>query len=320
MRRRARPMSRIFSTAPGPSSSALVGRLLAGRQRHHQVGRFDVAVNQALSCRVLQAERRLPDEIAGPGHGQRAGLIHQALEVHAGDALHHQVMRVEHLTGLEDTHDVRMIQAGGRLHFAAKAAQGVAALEPFFQQHLESDQGAGLRQTRLVDDAHAALAEPVHQDIRTQKQPVGLAAQQSPDLEGVSQPRRTSSSVNGCTSTKCSCNSASSGSASAGTSTGRASATLAGEEAAAGTSSASSSRGGAGEGSTRCLIGGAQRGEQVGAELRKTLAKLVEDQVRLEALSAAPVRGPRGEGLPRRRRPVRENAGNTLRSGRPRRP
>ena len=62
---------------PAGDLRRLVGavlRLAAGGPGDEQIARLDVAVDHALLVGVLQAERRLPDVVAGKRGGQRTGL------------------------------------------------------------------------------------------------------------------------------------------------------------------------------------------------------------------------------------------------------
>ena len=74
----ARPKSRTLTTALVP---------LAGE---HQVARLDVAVDHPVLVGVLQAQRRLVDEVAGVGDRQRPLGLDQLGQVEALDVLHRE--------------------------------------------------------------------------------------------------------------------------------------------------------------------------------------------------------------------------------------
>ena len=59
---------------------------------------------------VSEAGGGLLDVGAGLGHRQRAALLHQAMQVHAFDVLHHEEVGVARLIGVLGPDDVRMVQ------------------------------------------------------------------------------------------------------------------------------------------------------------------------------------------------------------------
>ena len=81
--------------------------LAVGRQQ--QVVRLDVAMDQAALVGVLQAQRRLPDELARLRHRQRAVLLDQPGQVgRSFDVLHDEQVRAADLVGVEGADDVRV--------------------------------------------------------------------------------------------------------------------------------------------------------------------------------------------------------------------
>ena len=68
------PRSRIFTVPAGGAPWV---------RRPQQVARLDVAVNQSLSCAMLESERGLPDVIARGADGQLAVALDQPLQVRA---------------------------------------------------------------------------------------------------------------------------------------------------------------------------------------------------------------------------------------------
>ena len=56
--------------------------------RQHQVGRFDIAMNQAVIMRVLQANGCLADGFAGEIDGKRAVILDGGLQIDSVDPFH----------------------------------------------------------------------------------------------------------------------------------------------------------------------------------------------------------------------------------------
>ena len=112
-------------------------------------------MDQGLLVGVLQALRGLAHEIARLFHGERSAFVHEALQRDAVDKLHHEVMGVAGMVGIDDADNVRMIGAGGRLSLAAEPAHrllvGQAVLAPSHQ---------GYRRSSLAESDGQAAAQP----------------------------------------------------------------------------------------------------------------------------------------------------------------
>ena len=63
------------------------------------------------------------------------------------------------LTDVKDHANIGMIQRGGSLRFALKAAEGLCISSYFFRQEFESDKTVETNVLSLVDDTHPAAAE-----------------------------------------------------------------------------------------------------------------------------------------------------------------
>ncbi len=111
-----------------------------------EVGRLDVAVDQAVFVGVAQAVGRLADEVAGQRDRQRAVLLHVLFEVLAGHVLHDEVAQpfpalAGHLrlAGVEGQDDVGVVQHGQRLHLAVEALQEHRVVVVLGHHDLEGD-------------------------------------------------------------------------------------------------------------------------------------------------------------------------------------
>ena len=88
---------------------------------HEQVGRLDVAVDQAGLVGVLQAEGGLMDVVGGANRVKRAAALDQVLEADAVDVLHDEEVEFAvpvHVVGADD---VGMAQLGDGLGLAVEA-------------------------------------------------------------------------------------------------------------------------------------------------------------------------------------------------------
>ncbi len=136
-------------------------------RRDHDVGRLEVAVDEALFVGVLQAGGDLGEQPGGAGGAQRAVSRDDAVEVPAGDVLHGDVVGAVIDAGLVGEGDVRVIDLAADLHFAPKPGQH-AAFGLARRQHLEGDEPAVPFVAGEVNDAHAALADGGEHLIRPQ--------------------------------------------------------------------------------------------------------------------------------------------------------
>jgi len=116
-------------------------------------------MHQAAFVGVGQAGCRLADVFAGLGDGQGATLLHQAVEIHTLDILHHQKMRVAGLVRVFGPNDVRMIELSQRANFALEAQDVLRPGQVFLVDHLDGDDPFHERVAGLVDLSHAAVAE-----------------------------------------------------------------------------------------------------------------------------------------------------------------
>ena len=94
-------------------------------------------MHQAVLVGVLQAEGRLADDLAGVGHGQRAVLGDQRVQIDAFDQFHHEVMHAVLLARVVGGDDVRMVELAGGFHLAGKSFDYPRIMPPVGGQDLE---------------------------------------------------------------------------------------------------------------------------------------------------------------------------------------
>ncbi len=128
-------------------------------RRPHQVVRLHVAVDHAALVGVLQAERRLPDVLARFGERQRPLALQIGGKTFALDELHDEEVQTAGLVGVEGGDDVRVLQLRRRPHLLLEALHAGRVVDQGWIDDLERDQALHPPVFRLVDGAHAALAE-----------------------------------------------------------------------------------------------------------------------------------------------------------------
>ena len=110
---------------------------------HHQIGRLDVAVNDAGLVRVRQPRAQLRHQLQLLRHRQRRPPLDLLRERLAPDVLHHDERRALELAGVVDVDDVGVVQRGQRPGFAGEALAEIARIEGRVQQ-LEGDETVGV--------------------------------------------------------------------------------------------------------------------------------------------------------------------------------
>ena len=78
-----------------------------------------------------------------------------------------------HLVGVEGADDVGVVELGGGADLAVEAANGVGVVQPLLADELQGDDLAELPVAGLEDLAHAALAQPLQQDVGAEQQVAG---------------------------------------------------------------------------------------------------------------------------------------------------
>ena len=141
---------------------AEVHQLRAALPVEHDVGRLDVAVDDAGLVRVVERAQELAHE-AHELPGLEAQVVVEAvLEVLAADELHDDEGDVALLAEIVDLDDVRMIEARDRLRLLLEPDRILARhlfVEVALDDGLDRDRAVQLRVERLVHHAHRPAAD-----------------------------------------------------------------------------------------------------------------------------------------------------------------
>ncbi len=126
--------------------------------------------------RVLQADGRLPHQLAGFADRQRAEPPYQFRQVQSFDVFHHQKMRAVDFPRVVGHDDVRMHELPDRFHLALETGDRLLVLHAIRRQHLQGHNPLELRMKRLVNRPHPAGAELRQEAIRADFAEVGVVA------------------------------------------------------------------------------------------------------------------------------------------------
>ena len=85
------------------------------------VGWLDVAMNQVAIVRGIEAVRGLLEDEQRPPHSQRAFTTDQGLEIAPFDVAHRDEELAAGLAGVEDRHDVGVVDLGGAARLVDEA-------------------------------------------------------------------------------------------------------------------------------------------------------------------------------------------------------
>ena len=110
----------------------------------HQVGRLDVAMDDALAMRVGQAGAELLDPLQPLGDRQRRLAPDDLAQRLAVDVLHRDERQAVVLVDVEDGDDVGMTERAGRLRLAREALARFGRIE-LLANELDRDEAADLR-------------------------------------------------------------------------------------------------------------------------------------------------------------------------------
>ena len=116
-------------------------------------------MDQPLLVGVLEAQRRLVDEVAGVGHRQRPLGLDQLGQVEPLDVLHREDDALAEPEGRVGRDDVGVAEPGDGADLAEEAVEHAGAFDDLPADDLEHLVAAHERVVGQVDDAHAAAAQ-----------------------------------------------------------------------------------------------------------------------------------------------------------------
>ena len=125
---------------------------------HLHVGGLQIAVNDAPLVRRLQGLGNLPGDVEGLLHRKRTATEPLG-EILALDEFEDQKRGAVHLLEAVDARDMRVVERGEHVRFAAETRQPVRVGRDLRTEHLDRHVPAKLRVPCPVDLAHAARAE-----------------------------------------------------------------------------------------------------------------------------------------------------------------
>ncbi len=127
--------------------------------RDQDVAGLDVPVDQAVLVGGVEGGGDLRGDPYGVRQRQWSAQVEEAAQVAAGDVPHGDVEHSVRLAGLEDRHDVRVVDRRGHLGLVGEAlAEGVVAGE-FGGEQLEGDRALQAQVAGPVDDGHATAPD-----------------------------------------------------------------------------------------------------------------------------------------------------------------
>jgi hypothetical protein len=143
----------------GAAGEAEVGEVDGAVLSEQDVGRFDVSVDEPARMGGVEGAGDGADDGHGPLGLEPAFLLEHRAEIGAFDVAHGDVEQPVCLAGVEDRHDVRVIQAGGQLRLAQEALAKARVLRQFGGQQLQRHLALEAQLLGQVDDPHSATAE-----------------------------------------------------------------------------------------------------------------------------------------------------------------
>ncbi len=149
--------------AVGGAGDPEVHEMRAARARgHHHVLGLEVAVHDALRVGFLEGAQDLAGERQHLAHGERAAAADRGLQAFALDVLHREELDPLRLAEVEDADHVLVRHLAREHELLLEARERLGAFRGVEPDRLERDQLVELAVARLVDAAHAALAEDRH--------------------------------------------------------------------------------------------------------------------------------------------------------------
>jgi len=142
-----------------------VGHLDAAVPQNHDVLGLDIPMDNAAAVGVTQAPHDLRDKVQGFPPIQLAAFFHVLLEGNPVNQLHDDILGVAALGDVIDRHNVGMRKLRHSLRLRVKTAAEVLILGQAALEDLNRHQAVQPVTLRLVDDGHAAGADPLHDFI-----------------------------------------------------------------------------------------------------------------------------------------------------------
>ena len=143
-----------------------------------QVRRLDVPVDDPLAVGMAQAPGRLRGVIDGHGDRQRPPLLDEAMQVPALDVLHDEEGDAPGLVGVVGRDDVGVRQRRRRPDLPAEPPELLRGIDGAGGQDLQGDDPIHRAVEGPEDDAHAAGAEQVQDDVAVDQQRVAPPLQE----------------------------------------------------------------------------------------------------------------------------------------------
>ncbi len=150
---------------PEVGEIGVLGAVAVGALGDEDVARFDVPVHQVVRMGGVQRGGDLEGDPAGGLQRQRSVAVEQRPQIPPPDVAHRDVEHAVGLPGLEDRHDVRVVDRRGHPRFMGEApAEGVVPGE-LGRQQLHRHGTAEPQIFRAVDHRHPAPADLVLEQV-----------------------------------------------------------------------------------------------------------------------------------------------------------
>src|SRR5262249_24847237 len=138
---------------------AEIHQLHAAGARHHDVGRLDVAVDDAAVMRVIERARDLHGDDRGDVEGEPAAPLEEVVEVDALHVLHHDEQRAPLLVEVVDVDDVFVLELGEGQRLPLEPDDELRVDRHGRLERLDGDGAVQRLLDGLVDDRHAARGD-----------------------------------------------------------------------------------------------------------------------------------------------------------------
>src|SRR5262249_36331425 len=130
-----------------------------------EVGRLDVAMDDALLVGVVESTSRLEDDLPGLLGVEGALLIDKFVQIDTFDKLHGEETGAVNLAKLVKSNDIFMLELESGAGLAAKALEHGRLGGHFRRHHLEGNFARVLSIKGAIDSSHAAAGDVGHDFI-----------------------------------------------------------------------------------------------------------------------------------------------------------